>query len=134
MPEQEPIPEWRVKQKREHFEKYEALAQRIGLDRLRAAIPFTPEQVRRALEAGDEYLNTLPLKKWDQAVGFLDYEIGHQEKCPCCGNLRTVKWTAKQFRALPPFEEGPHTASERVSLLKHVARYYLAARKENDNA
>lgn len=116
--------DWRERQKREHFEKYEALAQKIGLGRLRAAIPFSAERVRRALEEGDEYLNTLPLPVWDSAVGYFQMTMGKEDKCPCCGTKRMVKWDARQFRAMEPFENGPHTASERICLLKHVARYH----------
>jgi hypothetical protein len=35
------------------------------------ACPFTDEQVREALAAGDEHLNTLPLKRWDSFAGIL---------------------------------------------------------------
>lgn len=112
-----------------HFDKYEEMARSIGIERLIEAIPFRADSVRHALDTGDEHLNTLPLSKWDNAVGFQQYEMGHTEPCPCCKTQRRVKWTARQFCGMAPFEGGPHTASERVCVLKHVARYYLAEGK-----
>lgn len=52
----------------EHAKKYEELAQKIGVEQLKALIPATPEQVRTALSRGDKHLNTIKLKKWDDAT------------------------------------------------------------------
>lgn len=49
----------------EHFEKYEAMAQAIGIDKLVNMVPFTQGEVRTALANGDTHLNSLPLRKWD---------------------------------------------------------------------
>lgn len=118
----------REKQRREHFEKYQAMAERIGIDRLRAVIPFSPEAVRRALDNGDHYLNSLPLRRWDAAVGYFEpsYMRPKMETCPTCGHKHAVGFDERAFVRLHPFEDGPHSASERVSLLKHVARYHYA--------
>lgn len=51
----------------EHAKKYEALAQKLGIEKLKEMIPASPEKVRKALERGDQYLNTIPLRKWDDA-------------------------------------------------------------------
>lgn len=55
----------------EHAKKSEALAQKIGIERLKELIPVPPERVRKALEKGDKYLNTIPLRKWDDATSAL---------------------------------------------------------------
>jgi hypothetical protein len=52
----------------EHAKKCETLAQLIGIDVLRELVPATPEKIRKALEKGDKHLNTIQLRKWDQAV------------------------------------------------------------------
>jgi hypothetical protein len=131
MPEQEPLPDWRVKQKREHYEKYEALAQRIGIDKLVAvleAMPLSPATVQRALDSGDEHLNSIPLRKWDEAVGYWEpsWVRPKMEACPCCGHKTPVGFDERAFVRLKPFQDGPHSASERVCVLKHVARYHFA--------
>lgn len=81
-----------------HYAKYEALFQLKP--HVVDFIPFTKDQVRTALESGDECLNSLPLKKWDIAA----------EK---------VGWTNKDA-------DGKLTKSlsQQVCLLKHVARYH----------
>lgn len=54
---------------REHIQKYEALAQRLGLEELKTLIPVSQDKVRQALERGDKHLNKIPLWKWDVAAG-----------------------------------------------------------------
>lgn len=78
----------------EHAQKYEALAQTIGLDALRGLMPASPERIRKALETGDVHLNTIPLYKWDDAG------------------------LAIQRPGL--------SMSEKVSVLKHVAKWHYA--------
>lgn len=54
-----------------HFDKYEALAQRLGVAALSRIVPFTESRIRAALsdpsrDAVDRWsLNALPLKRWD---------------------------------------------------------------------
>ena len=43
----------------------------LGLDALAQLVPFTVDEVKAALDAGDNALNTLPIKKWDMASGFI---------------------------------------------------------------
>lgn len=53
----------------EHTRKYEALAQRIGVDVLRALLVGHADRIRHALAAGDEHLNTINLAWWDSRAG-----------------------------------------------------------------
>ena len=80
----------------EHAKKYDALARKIGIELVKALIPAKPERIRKALERGDDYLNTIPLHHWDAAA----IRLGLRE------------------RGL--------SLSEGVSLLKHVAIWHYA--------
>ena len=53
-----------------HKEKYENVVRDIGYDAVKRCIPFSREQIKKALENGDEHLNSLPISKWDTASGF----------------------------------------------------------------
>lgn len=63
----EPAPDWKKKQAREHYDKYRALAEQIGVERLARLLPGkrTPERWR-ALHAEDQHLNNTPLASWDR--------------------------------------------------------------------
>lgn len=50
-----------------------------GLDALKEYVPFTKEQIRKALANGDQNLNTLPLKTWTYASGFTQRLQGKME-------------------------------------------------------
>lgn len=93
-----------------HRLKYEALAQRIGVAKLRAILPATPERIKAALAGGDQHLNTIPLAAWDKAAGLLpftkDYRMHYREP-----------WTVANAQNL--------SLAERVCTLKHVATYHL---------
>lgn len=52
----------------EHAEKCDTLAKDIGIDLLKDLVPATQERIRKSLETGDPYLNTIPLRKWDAAA------------------------------------------------------------------
>jgi hypothetical protein len=92
----------------EHYQKFDALAQRIGVAALKRRIPATAEAIKAALAAGDEHLNTIPLYKWDLAAGRLnrDYLLSFYDP-----------WTPKLANGL--------SLAERVCVLKHVAKYYI---------
>lgn len=77
----------------EHAEKYEALAQKIGIEELRQLIPASPERVRQVLARGDKHLNMIPLRLWDAAVAGIPERL---------------------------------SLGEKVSLLKHVAKWHYA--------
>ena len=51
----------------DHYIKYEALAQAIGINELAALVPATRKKIRAAIANGDKHLNTIPLHKWDHA-------------------------------------------------------------------
>jgi polyhydroxyalkanoate synthesis regulator phasin len=81
----------------EHAEKYEAVARRIGIDLLKTLIPASPERIRKALEKGDKHLNTIQLRKWDQAS-----------------------------EAIPREQGKGLSLAEKVCALKHVAKWHYA--------
>ena len=97
-----------------HEEKYERLAQRIGVDALRRILPSTPERIRAAVAAGDEHLNTIALSAWDRAAGLLNPYRVHAEACRL--HFR-APWTLAVASGL--------SLAERVCVLKHVARFHL---------
>lgn len=82
----------------EHFQKYEALYKAKGKPHFN--VPATREEIQAALAAGDEHLNTIPIKDWDL--------YAHR-----------VGWTSKG-------EDGKlyKSLAEQVCLLKHYARYH----------
>ena len=91
----------------EHTEKYEALAKEYGIDNLCKVIPFSKDQVKKALESGDEHLNSLPLAKWDRASGYAA--------------------TYNEVRELySKFWKRGSSLCERICILKHVAKYHYA--------
>lgn len=80
----------------EHARKYDELAKKIGVEKIKSLIPVSSAKVRQALERGDKYLNTIALRKWDHAAFNL--------------SLR---------------EQGL-SLSEGVCVLKHVAKWHYA--------
>ena len=125
------------KMKKEHWEKYEALAQRIGIQELRAQVLqfFTREAIDHALARGDEHLNTLMLTQWDRAAGDSrpDNILGRGPKCSHCGQRMPGRPDAVLG---PPYSltfDGVWgrvkpmglSLADRVCILKHVARYYI---------
>jgi len=75
----------------EFAEKCEALARQIGIDLLRDLVPASPERVRKALETGDKYLNTIPLRKWDEATTAIPgRDLSLSEKV--CALKHVAKW------------------------------------------
>jgi hypothetical protein len=110
----------------EHEKKYGKLAKALGWDDVKALIPATIEEVKAALAAGDEHLNSIPLTRWDHAALGASRLLGKKEICPCC--KQTV-------RIMPPrhgcggklkelfdrIKQG-HSLSDGVCVLKHVAK------------
>jgi len=102
----------KMNMKDEHFEKYEALSELIGIKALKAKIPATQEQIKRYLDAGDEHLNKISLRKWDIAAGAVGDAI--------TGNFHLLwnePFTREKARSL--------SLAERVCVLKHVARHHF---------
>lgn len=64
-----------------HEQKYDKLIDLLGRDSVIACVPFTAEQIKREIKK-DRYLNTLSMKKWDMAGGFIvttNYKTGTQD-------------------------------------------------------
>lgn len=81
---------------KEHARKYEERAQKLGIDHIRGYMPVSAQKIRQALDRGDKYLNTIPLRKWDEMANMMGY--------------RSQGWSL----------------AEAVSLLKHVAKWHYA--------
>jgi hypothetical protein len=90
----------RSPQDQEFYDKYEALAQRIGIVSLRLRMPVSPSQIARALET-DQHLNNIPLGLWDAR---------HPQVCALASMAGIKFWSL----------------GESVCLLKHVARHHYA--------
>ena len=55
-----------------HREQYRRAIQKLGgLEAVIPFIPFSHKNIVRALQDGDEHLNSLPLAAWDLASGFV---------------------------------------------------------------
>jgi hypothetical protein len=52
-----------------HREKYKRIIDVLGYEDVKRCIPFTLDEIRKALKK-DENLNNLTLKRWDAAAGF----------------------------------------------------------------
>lgn len=105
----------------EHEEKCEALAQRYGVAALLRKMPVSAAKIVAALAAGDEHLNTIALRLWDRAAGVTSRE-GSKD------------WPYPELRAsarFHPWSKIPTSSlSDRVAVLKHVAKYhYIGATK-----
>lgn len=117
----------------EHRAKYEALAQELGIEALKALVPATNAQITAALARGDEHLNTIPLHRWDTAAAIWSC-VPKQDAayfltrtpCPTCkeGYVYTMPPTPDVWK------KRRLTLSERVCVLKHVARYYGSHKQE----
>lgn len=56
----------------EHRAIYQRAVERFGgIEAIKPLIPYSTKQVKEALTNGDEYLNTLPIERWDMASGFI---------------------------------------------------------------
>ena len=51
-----------------HREKWQRVVNALGYKEVKACIPYTLEQIKKALPH-DEYLNNLPMKAWDNSSG-----------------------------------------------------------------
>lgn len=63
----------------------------LGYNDVKQFIPVSKEEIQIALANGDEYLNTMPLTKWDIAAGYRPTKSGiayvpidaHNLRCYC---------------------------------------------------
>ena len=93
-----------------HKEKYQFLINYLGYDEVKKCIPFTLAEIKKALPR-DEYLNNLPLAKWDRAAGF-----SPNSSCKYIGSRLTLLYKEKGITAF--------SCSNGVSLLKECARMW----------
>lgn len=104
-------PIWDAQAEVEHFEKWEAIAQKIGIDRLVCVVArvATPEELRAAMNAPGKdavdrrCMNAIDIRRWDA----------------CDGLTRSM---AAQARAAGP---GGWSFSDTTCVLKHVARHHV---------
>ena len=101
-------------EKMEHRAIYQRAVERFGgLEAIKPLIPFGLEEIKKAITNGDEHLNTLPIKEWDFASGFVTY------KGECKPMFNAPMW--KLY-----WEHGVTSASnaQGVCLLKEAARMW----------
>jgi hypothetical protein len=126
--------------------KYEALARRLGVEALLKLVPADADRVRAALEAGDEHLNGIPLVMWDRAALGAPETLA-ERTCPTCKHVRPSDdgaglgpWSSdwpqtalKRTARLEPWRAAPGLSlAERVCVLKHVAKFHLAATERRE--
>lgn len=98
----------RAKGAREHYEKYEAMAQLAGVENIKHTIALfgiTADEVKRAVRT-NKHLNNIDLGRWDAMVGALSDAVAR-------GNKASGRASA-------------YSIAECVSLAKHVAKYHTA--------
>jgi hypothetical protein len=94
-----------ARMEREHFEKYDAIARQIGINRLIIHVPATKERILQALANDDRHLNTIPLPNWDRQ---------HDKTMALARGFGIKVWAL----------------CETVCVLKHVARHYITGELE----
>ena len=96
-----------------HNEKYDALIEKMGgLDRLIRFMPVSKEEIKKALDEGDEHLNSISLYKWDKAAGRFSASPQADEKGDYC-----MSFTYEH--EIWPIEL---SLAERVCILKRAAK------------
>ena len=55
-----------------HEEKYRAYIDFLGREDVEKFVPYSRDEIKTALENGDEHLNTLSIKEWDRAAGYIE--------------------------------------------------------------
>jgi len=93
----------------EHYQKYEALAQKLGVRALKTCVMSVlglcqhadPVEYLRSELAKDKHLNTIPLRRWDAREGIV---------------LMLIKKTGGGF----------HSMAQSCCVLKHVAKHHIA--------
>lgn len=86
----------------------------LGLSNLAPLIPFTKEHIKAAIESGDEHLNTLPIKEWDRAAGFVFTRTDEEEFMHRVPSGLTPLLLQHGINA--------YSCSQCVSLLKYAAK------------
>ena len=88
-----------------------------GLDAIKPFIPFSLEVIKKALSEGDEHLNTLEMRRWDNASGFY-----------CQGNV-VLHSASPIWNLYRQYHVTSASCSQGVCLLKEAARW-LAERSK----
>lgn len=83
----------------------------LGYENVKKCIPFTLAEIKNALPK-DEYLNNLPISKWDKAAGF----IQSGSNCNFIGSPLTNLYRQKGVNAF--------SCAQGVSILKECARMW----------
>lgn len=127
----------------EHFTKYDELARWLGIPALVALIPFSRERVAAALASGDEHLNTLPLRAWDDRHGTPRQPAGTCKTCgratpavnPTGGVLGLVRAALRRdVGGTGGRVSRAWSLCETVCVLKHVATHYYAVEPDHPAA
>lgn len=108
--------------RRSHREKYEALADVVGIEELKAIIlahNITPEKIGRALAEGDEHLNTIPMQVWDRMA----LSTGEADRAAPKGPPIRFEYPWTKLKE-------PQSLAMRVCMLKHVAKHYIAKKEQ----
>ena len=101
-------------EKMEHRAIYQRAVERFGgLKAIKPLIPFGLEEIKKALENGDEHLNTLPISKWDSASGF------YCRGANCIPQFGANIWRLYRERGVTSV-----SCSQGVCLLKEAARMW----------
>lgn len=98
-----------ARQKREHFEKYDGLAQRLGVEHVKALIHFDYATLKRAHKHG-KHLNLIPLARFDAL---------HPSMLMLA---RATDWTDTSKKTARGFA---WSLSDSVCVVKHVCRHYI---------
>lgn len=98
-------------------EQYEKIIMALGYENVKKCIPFSLEQIKKAL-LKDEYLNNLPMKKWDIESGFI-YKHGD---CVFVGSPLVKLYHKIGVNAF--------SNSEGVAILKQCARMWAAEKQK----
>ena len=99
-----------------HRDKYKAYLDFVGFDNVIKYVPFSEEKIAYALKKGDDHLNTLSIKKWNEATGIeiIRNDTTHAGRAIVRGN--------GVIDALAKAGITAASQAECVSLLKEAAR------------
>lgn len=93
---------------------YDAAIEVLGLSNLAHLIPFPPDAITNALEAGDTHLNSLSIEKWDEAAGFIFTRTDDDEQ--------VYRIPSGLAYLLKQHNINAYSCSQCVSLLKRAAK------------
>lgn len=116
-----------------HFQEFDEKSRHFGIEKLIPYIPVSKARIEKALSEGDIHLNTIPLELWDAAAGFwnpLGRGLGAKPpvKTPTsCGKAGTPEAMRAPAGHIFYRSNVANSLADRVCVLKHVARYYVAS-------